>query len=138
MNSKLFVIVLFVVAISVQISSVQANKERLAHEVQNILNTGNPYCVVYRDAVNAYLMEYAPTMKCQMRCNNRDDDFAQQFPGWYIPSNFPFDHKDCRKNGNCSLKFDEEWSMGTNFLTKARDAEVFLNYVMRKLNFCQK
>ena len=138
MNSKLFVIVIFVVAISVQISSVQANKERLAHAVQKILNTGNPYCVAYRDVVNAYFMEYDPSMKCQLMCNNRDDEYAQQFQNWYIPSNFPVDQKDCGKNDNCSLKFDEEWSLGKNFLYKARDAEVFLGYVMRKVNFCQK
>ena len=115
----------------------------MAHAVQKILNTGNPYCVFYRDAVNAYIREFVrefdPSKKCQIKCNNRDDEFAEQFPEWYIPSNFPVDHKDCGKMGaNCSVKFDEEWALGKNFLYKLRDAEVFLDYVMRKISFCSK
>ncbi len=138
MKGQLFVKILFVIAIAVQISSVQANLEKLVHDVQIVLNTGNPYCVFYRDSVNAYIREYAPNLKCQLRCHNNDNEYAEQYPNWYIPNNLPVDRRDCATKGNnCNYKFDAEWDLGKDFL-KMRDAEIFLKYVMKRSYICSK
>jgi hypothetical protein len=137
MKSKLFLSILFIVVIVVEISSVTGKVEKLVNDVQHILNTGNPYCVFYRDSVNAYLREIYPTYKCQLRCHNADDTYAEQFQNWYIPNNFPVDKINCGKVvDDCSYKFDEDWMYGRNFLTKMNEAKVFLDFITRKLTFC--
>ena len=139
MKVQLLVKIIFVIASAVQISSDQANLEKLVHDVQIILNTGNPYCVFYRDSVNAYIREFAPDMKCQLRCHNNDDEYAYQYPNWYIPNTLPVDRRDCGKQvDDCSYKFDEEWHLGKLFPTKMRDAEIFLRYVMKRSFICSK
>ena len=136
MKANLFVITLFFIAI--QISSAKKDKKaQLIEETQYILNTGNPYCVFYRNVVNAYIREIAPTRKCQLRCHNQDYFYAKEFPNWYLPNNFPVDLIGCgKKADDCCYKFDEDWMYGKAFLANMSNAEVFLDYMTRRLLLC--
>jgi hypothetical protein len=108
-------------------------------QIQKILDTRNPYCIVYRDAVNAYIRELAPDRICQLKCHNLDDVYAENFPNWYIPNNLPVEKKDCGKIvDDCTYKYDASWMYGNIFYAKMLDADTFLSVILRRYLFCQE
>ena len=133
---SLILLLLCFLAILKPISSNLAEKKK---QIQNILDTSNPYCIYYRDAVNAYIRELAPDRICQLRCHNLDDDYAEGFPNWYIPNNLPVEKKDCGKIvDDCTYKYDASWMYGNIFYEKLLDADTFLSVILRRYLFCRQ
>jgi len=135
-TSSLILLLLCFLGILKPISSNLSEKKE---QIQRILDTRNPYCIYYRDAVNAYIRELAPDRICQLRCHNLDDDYAGEFANWYIPNNYPVEKKDCGKIvDDCTYKYDASWMYGNIFYQKMLDADTFLSVILRKYLFCRE
>jgi len=105
----------------------------LLKDVQVLLDTRNPNCVAYRDAVNNYIKSKFPAKMCQLQCNNADSSYADTLIKWYIPNYLPIQPKDCgTRVDNCNYKFDSKYIFGNKFYELLLDADVFIQVVLEK------
>ena len=113
----------------------------LLTDVQVLLDTRNPNCVAYRDAVNNYIKAKFPGKMCQLSCDNSDYRLSEALPNWYIPNYLPKEPKDCgRVVDDCNYKFDSKYVFGNAFYELLLDADVFISVVFQKsfLILCKK
>jgi hypothetical protein len=131
--------IFLILCIIVPILTSEDRKTMKLQEIQNILDTRNPNCVAYRDAVNVYFREIVPYRKCQLKCNNSDKEYALSFENWYIPNEMPLISSNCEKMlDNLNYKFDSDEMFGRKFYDIMLDAEIFLSIIINKsyLTFC--
>jgi hypothetical protein len=131
----------FIILCVLAFASIVKTLDPLLAEVQVLLDTRNPNCVAYRNAVNNYIKAKFPGKMCQLQCNNRDYYYAENFPEWYIPNFLPREPKDCgTKVDDCNYKFDSQYVFGKYFSARLLEADVFITAVLEKsyLVLCQE
>ncbi len=119
--------------------------EEKLQPIQELLNTGNPNCVEYRDAVNEYIKEFlvdkSIAKKCQLQCHNLDSSLADETDGWYIRNSLPIEKTDCGKVvDDCNYEFGSKYFLGSGFFQELGNAQDFIDFVLRRsyLHFCSK
>jgi hypothetical protein len=121
--------ILFIFALTSRVNTLDS----LLQDVQMLLDTRNPNCVAYRDAVNTYIKAKFPDKMCQLQCNNADGIYAGELSSWYIPNFLPKEPKDCgTKVDDCNYKFDSKYIFGNKFYELLLDAEVFISVILQK------
>ena len=131
----------FIILCVLAFASIVKSLDPLLTDIQVLLDTRNPNCVAYRNAVNNYIKAKFPGKMCQLQCNNRDDTVAENFPEFYIPNFLPREPRDCGTIvDDCNYRFDSQYLFGNKFYEFLLDADVFISVILQKsyLVLCQK